>query len=693
MLHRERPAARVAVAAGVEQVELAHLPGVHAEEVGKLRRRVARAVDRAVDDPAEHRDLLRLRIIEQGAVLGEEVDQGLHRNVPIAREQVAVERVVCHEQQPDGILVHAEHLRDLVAAARRGHGAHVRERLQRGRLFARRGVDHVGQGGVGEHFVDEEVGEGGQRHTAGARIAVLRVVVEQQLFGVRRVHAEKVRQRLRRPLLRERGRVGELLQCLKIGRHARVEIRREGGIICHVVGNKAQKPPGRDGHGAAAAVGIVIDHAQHIGADRDAGIERADDIDHLRGGVLPAERGGVGHGALDVRVGLEPVRQRGHGVLVGVVVQHDDGVVRREHLCDRVGVRERVGDLGRQLQDIRTRKQQHERRCDRAAPPVAEAAERREHAPALALGRARLFRRLAHELIRPQNQAGQHREHAQQAAQHALGQHNAEIHADLEAHEHQHQQSHDRRDRAAGDRAERRRERARHGSLAVGIGLQLLPVAIHEDDGIVHRERELQNGRDARRDVRRLAEEDVRALVDEHGDADRDEKQHRLEVRRAGDEQDRRHKHDREDEHDRRDVRCRGVVAAHGHIVAVKAVGHVALDLRLLVGLVVILRGELVERGVAAVIVVAVRLVGHAVHVRDLRQLLADGELVACVQPAEHDADGVRLRHVGEGLIHAVHADLHLRAVRQVLGHVGVDADEGHQRRADHRQSQHDDKQ
>ena len=293
---------------------------------------------------------------------------------------------------------------------------------------------------------------------------------------------------------------------------------------------KAQKLPGRDSHGAAAAVDIIIDHAQHIGADRDAGIERADDVGHLRGGVLPAERGGVGHGALDVRVGLEPVRQRGHGVLVGVVVQHDDGVIRREHLRDRVGIRERVGDLGRQLQDVRAREQQHERRRDRAATPVAEAAERREHAPALTLGRARLFRRLADELIRPQNQAGQHREHAQQAAQHALGQHDAEIHADLEAHEHQHQQAHDRRDRAAGDRAERRRERARHGGLAVGVGLQLLPVAVHEDDRIVHRERKLQNGRDARRDVRRLAEDDVRALIEQHRHADRQQKQHRLKV-------------------------------------------------------------------------------------------------------------------------------------------------------------------
>ena len=176
---------------------------------------------------------------------------------------------------------------------------------------------------------------------------MLHVVVEQQLFGVRRVHAEKVRQRLRRPLLRERGRVGEFLQRLEVCRHARIEIRRKGGVVCHMLREKAQKLSGRDSHGAAAAVDIVIDHAQHIGADRDAGVERADDIGHLRGGVLPAECGGVGHGALDVRVGLEPVRQRGHGVLVGVVVQHDDGVVRREHLRDRVGVRERVGDLGR----------------------------------------------------------------------------------------------------------------------------------------------------------------------------------------------------------------------------------------------------------------------------------------------------------------------------------------------------------
>ena len=180
--------------AGVEQVELAYLPGVHAEERSKLRRRVARAVDRAVDDPAERRDLLCLRSIEQVAVVGKEVGQLLHRQLPAAREQVGVDCVIRHEQQPDGVLVHAEHLGDLAAAARRGHGAHVRERLQHGRLLARRGIDHVRHGGVGKHFVDEEVRENGQRHAAGARVAVLRVVVEQQLPGIRCVHAEKVRQ-------------------------------------------------------------------------------------------------------------------------------------------------------------------------------------------------------------------------------------------------------------------------------------------------------------------------------------------------------------------------------------------------------------------------------------------------------------------------------------------------------------------
>ena len=74
------------------------------------------------------------------------------------------------------------------------------------------------------------------------------------------------------------------------------------------------------------------------------------------------------------------------GIIILIVIQHDDGVIRREHLRDRVGIRERVGDLGRQLQDVRPREQQHERRRDRAAPPVAEAAERREHALRSRLG-------------------------------------------------------------------------------------------------------------------------------------------------------------------------------------------------------------------------------------------------------------------------------------------------------------------
>ena len=111
--------------------------------------------------------------------------------------------------------------------------------------------------GVSRGASDEEVRENGQRHTAGARVAVLRVVVKQQLPGIRCVHAEKVPQRLRRPLLRERGGVGEFLQRLEVRRHARIEIRREGGVVCHVLRDKAQKLPGRDGHGAAPGAGAA----------------------------------------------------------------------------------------------------------------------------------------------------------------------------------------------------------------------------------------------------------------------------------------------------------------------------------------------------------------------------------------------------------------------------------------------------
>lgn len=84
LLHRHRPAARVAVAAVVEHVQLLHLPGVHAEDARKLRRRVLRAVNGAVDDPAQPRDLLLLRLIEQTAAFDEEVYHVLHRHLPLA---------------------------------------------------------------------------------------------------------------------------------------------------------------------------------------------------------------------------------------------------------------------------------------------------------------------------------------------------------------------------------------------------------------------------------------------------------------------------------------------------------------------------------------------------------------------------------------------------------------------------------
>ena len=160
-------------------------------------------------------------------------------------------------------------------AARRGHGADICERLQHGRLLARRGINHARHGGVGEHFIDEEVRENGQRHAAGARVAVLRVVIEQQLLGIGCIHAEKVRQRLRRPLLRERGGIGELHQRSEVCRQAPSMYGAKVALLA-TFREKAQELPRRDGHSSPAAMHVVVDHAEHIGADRDASLERAD---------------------------------------------------------------------------------------------------------------------------------------------------------------------------------------------------------------------------------------------------------------------------------------------------------------------------------------------------------------------------------------------------------------------------------
>lgn len=58
----------------------------------------------------------------------------------------------------------------------------------------------------------------------------------------------------------------------------------------------------------------------------------------------------------------------------------------------------------------------------------------------------------------------------------------------------------------------------------------LLPVAVHQNDGIVHRQCKLQHRRNTKADIRDLSEKEIRSEIQHNGNADSDEKQHRFKI-------------------------------------------------------------------------------------------------------------------------------------------------------------------
>lgn len=125
-----------------------------------------------------------------------------------------------------------------------------------------------------------------------------------------------------------------------------------------------------------------------------------------------------------------------------------------------------------------------------------------------------------------QGHRGEDGEGAEHADEYALGKHDAELRPKLEAQKHKRQQSHDRGKRAGGDGGNRTGERRFHGRNLVAVRDLFLPVAIHQNDGIVHGEHELQNGPDRCGHLIDVRKQDVRSHVEHDGDADGDEKQH-----------------------------------------------------------------------------------------------------------------------------------------------------------------------
>ena len=167
--------------------------------------------------------------------------------------------------------------------------------------------------------------------------------------------------------------------------------------------------------------------------------------------------------------------------------------------------------------------------------------------------RRRKVRRLLglenHRLVCPHYERRQHREVAQQRERHPFGQHIAQVGADLEFDEGEHQQAHDGGKCTAEYRRGRAAQRARNGLGRQPVLQPLLPVAVHQDDGIVHREHHLQHRRQGIGNHGDIAQKGVGAHVEDNCANGGYQKQQHLHQRRA---------HHQQHHKQQRDAYCKG---------------------------------------------------------------------------------------------------------------------------------------
>ena len=252
----------------------------------------------------------------------------------------------------------------------------------------------------------------------------------------------------------------------------------------------------------------------------------------------------IGDHALDAGHRLQPCLELSHGPVVDAAV-HDHDVLggdiekllhlpladqRRQVL--RQGLGDPVIDICMLVRIVGG--DQHDDEDQDPEPPVlkdppVEVRKVRKQAPVLPFFDV---------LVKDQDEAGEHQDHAQDAHHDALCHDKAQVQAQGELHGAEGQEAGNRSERASGQGAEGRCHGFRHGVPDILVLHLLLFIAPVEEDGIVHGHRQLQNSRDRLGDIGDLPEDDVGAHVIDYGEADAGEEQEGDDRRFKGQEQD-----------------------------------------------------------------------------------------------------------------------------------------------------------
>ena len=134
---------------------------------------------------------------------------------------------------------------------------------------------------------------------------------------------------------------------------------------------------------------------------------------------------------------------------------------------------------------------------------------------------------LLQRLVEHENHGGQHGDAADDAQRHALGHDQTQIHAQRKAHEAQRRKTGDCRNRAAYDADHCFMYGDGHSLEVVGGLFTLLVVAVPQENGVVHRDGQLEHGGQRLGDIGDLAEEVVRSEIDQDRNADVGQKHER----------------------------------------------------------------------------------------------------------------------------------------------------------------------
>ena len=180
---------------------------------------------------------------------------------------------------------------------------------------------------------------------------------------------------------------------------------------------------------------------------------------------------------------------------------------RRSEVVVYLAVGLGVGVVGGIYQQRKQRQEHRECLCDAPGQPVHVRDQRPVPGPLKGL-------------VQQQDHGGKDGHAADHAQHHALGHHQAHIQAQLEAHEAQGHEASHRGDGGAHDAGERQADGPGHGLLVVGTVLELLVVAVPQEDGVVHGHRQLQHRGQRHGDEGDLPQQQIGAHVVEYRHAD-----------------------------------------------------------------------------------------------------------------------------------------------------------------------------